>query len=199
MDPLKNTFFGFVPKKVGNSLKHPGKCLCNWCNTRLRKHDGYLDVYAYQFTGPLDDLSNQQKDEAIKNHGMVSNKNYDVGYGQAFHGKILPNNRPFGKFNHPMSDPCSGGSNSNGCRNVNAYRESTQVCERGGCYMDDCREYGDALERYLECREKCSRQDIDTVNRECGPMPINPAINGCKKNWRPSHERWGPDLAYRKN
>jgi hypothetical protein len=182
MDPLKNTFFGFIPRQTGNSLKDSGQCLCDWCSTRLRKHDGYLNVISHQFVGPLDNLTNAQKDEAIANHGMISGMDYDAGYGQAFHGKLLPNKRPFGRFNHPMSDPCSGGSNPAGCRHVNAYRESTQVCERGGCCADDCREYGDALERYLECREKCPKQDIGTVTQMCGPPPINPALNGCKKN-----------------
>jgi hypothetical protein len=167
MDYLQNTFFGFIPRKVGNSLKDSGACLCDWCSTRLRKHDGYLNVYSYQFTGPLDDLSNDQKDEAIQNHGMVSGMNYEAGYGKAFHGKILPYTKPHGKFNYPMSDGY-----------INAYRQSTQVCERSGCCADDCREYGDALERYLECREKCPKQDIASVTRICGPLPT---YNKCKR------------------
>lgn len=197
MDPLQNTFFGFIPRKVGNPSKDSSSCLCDWCNTRLRKHDGYINVISHQFIGPLDDLTNEQKDEAIQNHGIVRGMDYDSGYGKPFHGKLLPNKRPFGKFNHPMSDLCSG-SGDGGCRYVNAYRESTQLCERG-CCADDCREYGDALERYLECREKCPKQDMETVNRICGPAPINPAKNGCKKNWI-NHRQlggWSPDLSYR--
>jgi len=194
MDNLhNNTFFGSIPRKIGHSLKDTGSCLCDWCSTKLRKHDDYLNVYAYQFTGPLDDLSNNQKDDAIQNHGIVSGINYNVGYGQAFHGKVLPNNRPFGKFNHPISDSCN---NADGCRYVNAYRESTQVCEMRGCCSDDCREYGDALERYLQCREKCPKQDLATVERVCGPMPINPAQNNCRKNWK--QDNWLPDLSFRK-
>lgn len=198
MDPLNNTFFGFLPRKVGHS--DSSECLCDYCSTRLRKHDGYLNVYSYQFTGPLDDLTNDQKDEAIQNHGIVSGQNYDAGYGKPFHGKVLPPSRPYGKFNHPMKDKCFKAGGNNGCRYVNAYRQSTQTCELG-CCADDCREYGDAMERYLECREKCPRQDINSVNQMCGPMPINPATNGCKKNWKNKSDvlgGWGPELAYRK-
>lgn len=202
MEYLQNTFFGSTPRKVSHSLKDSGACLCDWCSTRLRKHDGYLNVYAYQFTGPLDDLSNEQKDEAISNHGIVSGLNYDASYGQAFHGKILPHSRPFGKFNHPMSDSCNGSECARSY--VNPYQQSTQVCELGGCISGDCREYGDALERYLECREKCPKQDIASVTKMCGPPPINPAVNSCKRNWTSNYKTqntlggWMPDIAYRK-
>jgi hypothetical protein len=167
---------------------HNAKCLCDFCNTRLRKHDGYLNVYSYQFVGPLDDLSDKEKDDAIQNNGIVPNRDYDSGYGIAFHGKLLPPKRPFGKFERPVT-------NKSGMTTMlNPYRQSTDVCERY-CCADDCREYGDALERYLECRERCPKQSLHSVTKMCGMPPINPGLNGCKKNWEPSFKRWSPDMS----
>lgn len=199
---MNDFIFGVIPRKVytsntsnasnANATSNTSEafdCLCDWRSSKLRKHDGYLNVMAYQFLNPLDDLTNEQKDFAIANHGSVPSRTPE--YASAFHGKILPPKRPFGKFEHPVNN-----------KRINAYRQSTQICERGPCCADDCREYGDALERYLECRERCPKQDMKSVTAMCGPPPINPAENNCKKNWVQSYSSkpggWSPDLAYRK-
>lgn len=167
-----NNFFGYIPRKIDSNS---GSCLCDHCSTRLRKHDGYLNVYAYQFKSPHDELTNTQIDQALENNGIVPNFDYDHGYGQAFFAKILPEKKPFGQYEYKKQT-------RGGTVNINPYRLSNDVCE-GACCAGDCREYGDALERYLKCREQCEKQGKEFVMQKCGPAPMNPALNGCRKNW----------------
>ncbi len=134
--------------------------MCDFCQTRLRKHDGYLNVYAYQFKGPIDEMSNAEKDYAISNHGQLPGAKY--GYSHAFYGKLLPDKKPG--------------------RSINMYELANSTCEPG-CFTGDCREYADAMERYFQCREKCPKQDVESVTRVCGKMPINPMHNSGRKNW----------------
>ena len=171
---MENVFFGPLHRMVNSPA-----CVCEYCNTRLRKHDGYLNVFAYQFKGPIDELSNEEKDYAMNNHGQLPGRT-DYGYSGAFYGRILPPKKPFGKYEHNMNP-----SNPEKMyRNMYAY--SNDACE-AGCFTGDCREYADAMERYFQCREKCPKQDMETVTRICGRMPINPVKNGCKKNWTPNN------------
>lgn len=132
------------------------------CPSRLRKRDEYQSsdnssIYAYQFMGQFDELTNEQKDKAILNKGIL---NENSMYGQAFHGKILPPSKRFGPFEYQMS---------NGTY-VNPYRYSNDVCFGIG----ECREYADQLERYMKCREQCDRQGIDNIRKKCGPPPQPP-------------------------
>lgn len=144
------------------------------CPSRLRKRDEYespytenqkskyetegLSVYAYQFLGQHDGLSNEQKDAAIVNRGIVPDS--ERLYGQAFHGKILPPSKRFGPFEYQQP---------NGTY-VNPFRYSNDVCFGIG----DCREYADKLERYMKCREQNMKQGIEHVTKVCGPPPKAP-------------------------
>lgn len=177
-----NNPYSLIPRRVGSPHSDSADCMCDYCSTRLRKHDGYVNVYSYQFMSPLGYMTNDQKDEALANHGMIRGE--DPLYGQAFHGKVLPPRNPFGKHKHLMD---TGGAI--GPQYINPYRVSTAMCE-GVCCSDVCREYGDALERYMQCKEKCPSQSPAAVLKHCGPPPVNPAKNNCKMSQSLEQEGW---------
>lgn len=64
--------------------------------------------------------------------------------------------------------------NNLGPRVLNPYRWALEACEPG-CGHDVCREYGDRVAAYFECKSRGG-------GAKC-KNPTNPIANGCKRDW----------------